>query len=316
MHKKRIRYICCQPANIYFAWQVEVVINNFKKMGIRSRQIDIVTAIKDEIPDMWKKLALAYNDVRFFFYKDTRENDSYIPSIYFNMMKQHIAANPSLDEEALFLHDADIIFTRPLNLQEFLVGDEWYLSNTVGYIGYKYIKSKGIDLYYNKMCEIVGIDPKIPKLLNHASGGAQYIVKNTTFEFWDKVEKDSITMYEYFNRVEPYYTKKHEHDYPIQKWTAGMWSLLWNAWLFEHETVVTDKLAFCWATEDIIRVEERPIFHNSGVVLNTNSDQTLFFKGNYTDKLPYNEVLNIDKKRASYFYWQEIQETAKKSVLI
>jgi hypothetical protein len=32
--------------------------------------------------------------------------------------------------------------------------------------------------------------------------------------------------------------------------------------------------------------------------------------------LPYNENLKIDEKRATFFYWKEIQETSAKSILI
>jgi hypothetical protein len=34
------------------------------------------------------------------------------------------------------------------------------------------------------------------------------------------------------------------------------------------------------------------------------------------DKLPYNENLDIKEGTASWYYWNEIQKTAKKSVLL
>ena len=190
-----------------------------------------------------------------------------------------------------------------------LDGNAWHLSNTNSYINYDYIISKGNDIY-NEMCDIIGIDPVIPKLMNSNSGGAQYIVKNTTFEFWDKVESDSVKLYKHFSVKELEWNKGY---YPIQKWTAGMWSILWNAWLFGHETIVNKKLDFTWATNSIQEISEVFIMHNAGVIDGTGD---LFFKGNYVGKLPYNENLNINEKTASYFYWQEICETAKNSVLI
>ncbi len=143
----------------------------------------------------------------------------------------------------VFLHDSDIVLTKPPKFDDMIKGNSWYLSNTKFYINYDYIIGKG-DHTYKKMCEIVGIDPLIPKLLNNNSGGAQYIVKNTTYEFWDKVETDSINLYKYFCDTEHLHVKKTEYDYPIQKWTAGMWSLLWNAWLAGHETIVDERLDF------------------------------------------------------------------------
>ena len=310
---KNLRYICCQPAIPYYTWQVEVLINNFKKMGVNPNYIDIVCAIDNNvIPKEWIKLMTHYNSVRFFFYNDTREDKTYIPSVYFNLMKQHIVARPEIQNDVLFLHDSDIVFTKPANFNSMIAGDSWYLSDTKFYINYDYIQVKGNDIY-EKMCDIVGINKTIPKLMNNNSGGAQYIVKNTTYEFWDKVERDSVKLYSYFCEVEPNYVKKNEHDYPIQKWTAGMWSLLWNAWLVGHETIVDDRMGFGWVTNPYSDVDKYSILHNSGV-LHTNTD--LFYKGNYMNKLPYFENVNVNTERASSYYWNEICETANNSVLI
>ena len=310
---KNLRYICCQPAIPYYTWQVEVLINNFKKMGVNPNYIDIVCAIDNNvIPKEWIKLMTHYNSVRFFFYNDTREDKTYIPSVYFNLMKQHIVARPEIQNDVLFLHDSDIVFTKPANFNSMIAGDSWYLSDTKFYINYDYIQVKGNDIY-EKMCDIVGINKTIPKLMNNNSGGAQYIVKNTTYEFWDKVERDSVKLYSYFCEVEPNYVKKNEHDYPIQKWTAGMWSLLWNAWLAGHETIVDDRMGFGWVTNPYSDVDKYSILHNSGV-LHTNTD--LFYKGNYMNKLPYFENVNVNTERASSYYWNEICETANNSVLI
>ena len=310
---KNLRYICCQPAIPYYTWQVEVLINNFKKMGVNPNYIDIVCAIDNNvIPNEWIKLMTHYNSVRFFFYNDTREDKTYIPSVYFNLMKQHIVARPEIQNDVLFLHDSDIVFTKPANFNSMIAGDSWYLSDTKFYINYDYIQVKGNDIY-EKMCDIVGINKTIPKLMNNNSGGAQYIVKNTTYEFWDKVERDSVKLYSYFCEVEPNYVKKNEHDYPIQKWTAGMWSLLWNAWLAGHETIVDDRMGFGWVTNPYSDVDKYSILHNSGV-LHTNTD--LFYKGNYMNKLPYFENVNVNTERASSYYWNEICETANNSVLI
>jgi hypothetical protein len=86
---KNLRYICAQPRLVYYAWQVEVMINNFIKNGINPNNIDILvawnpndtTSSKESI-EMWEKLSSHYNSVRFFFYEDTREKPiRYISSI-------------------------------------------------------------------------------------------------------------------------------------------------------------------------------------------------------------------------------------------
>lgn len=317
---KTLRYICAQPAIDYYTWQVEVLINNFISHGVPGNHIDILCAVDNgHIPVPWQKLQNHYNNVRFYFYNDTRTDKSYIPSIYFNLVKQHLHNNPELCSSVLFLHDCDIVFTRPPNFNDLLATDTWYLSDTRFYINYDYVVSKGLDVY-NSMCSIVGIDPKLPKLLNNNSGGAQYIVKNTQPEFWHKVELDSTKLYSYFSSVEHLYVPKHSSDYPIQKWTAGMWSLLWNAWLHEHETVIHPKLDFAWVTSPLDDTTRYSILHNAGVVSDPNHQHSaaggLFYKGDYRYQLPYNQNLNISSNYGSYYYWNEICKTAKVSVLL
>lgn len=304
-----LRYICCQPALPYYLWQCEIVINNFIECGIRPENINIVCSTKDnEVPDEWRKLQAHYSDVKFYFYEDEREDRSYIPSIYFHLMKKHIV---NCGNDPLFIHDSDIVFTKPVNFEEMGRGDKWYMSDTVSYIHYDYIMSKS-DVIYSKMCNIIGLDPLIPKLMASNSGGAQYIVKNTNYEFWDKVEKDSVKLYNMFLEEEPNYTKKHDGDYPIQKWTAGMWSFLWNAWLFGHETCVDQRLDFCWATNSTEDWEKNSIYHNAGA---TTSADGLFYKGEWINELPYNKNLTI-KEGASKKYYEIIQKIEKTSPLI
>jgi len=319
---KNLRYICVQPRIKYYAWQLEVVINNFLKHGINMNKLEILMAINpndqtssEENIELFRKLAEKYNFVRFFFYQDTREDMGYIPSIYFNILKHHLHEFPELENDALFLFDSDTIFTKHLDLSDMLRDDKWYLSDTVSYIGYKYIESKIQPNYdvYNGMCNIVGLDPLIPKLMNSQSGGAQHIVKNTNYAYWDKVEKDSIKLYKYFCEIESNYQKNHDGDYPIQKWTAGMWSLLWNAWLFGHETSVDKRLDFCWATDPISYWEERSIYHNAGVTCACGGN---FYKGAYTNDIPYNKDLRIKNTNCNYNYYQEILEVEKKTCLI
>lgn len=307
-----MKYICAQPANEYYTWQVEVVINNFTKWGVTPNDIHILCSTQNgNISDNWKKLVDGYKNINFFFYEDSREDKGYIPGIYFDLMANHLKAHPELKEEILFLHDSDIIFTRKPELDWVTKSDVWYMSDTNSYINYNYIVSKGMNIYEG-MCDIIGIDKLIPKLFNNHSGGAQYIVNGEGETFWRKVEKDSVKLYRWFTEIEPNYVKKHESDYPIQKWTAGMWSFLWNGWLAGHPSVVDKRLDFGWCTNSIKDVERHWILHNAGV---TSSSTGLFYKGDYINKLPYNEQLDIDETKASFYYWNEIVQTGHKSVI-
>lgn len=303
-------YVSAQPATEYYTWQVETYINNFIKHGIRAEDIVVLCSVEyNIIPESWRALSTHYKDVKFHFYRDTRTSKDYVPSIYFNLVKQWVKDNPEYRTERVFYHDSDIVFTRPPKLN--WMGDDcWYLSDTNSYINYDYVLSKGVQQYH-KMCELVNIDPLIPKLFNKHSGGAQYVGYGMTYSFWDKVERDSITLYDYLTRNESNYSKKYEGDYPIQKWTSGMWGLLWNIWTSGYATEVRKELDFTWSTNPMIDIDSNWILHNAGVV---GEGHGLFFKGSWINTLPYGVAVEPDKDRASWYYWNEVMETGKQSV--
>jgi hypothetical protein len=307
-----MKWISSQPANTYYAWQVEVYLHNFIKNGINPEDIHVLFSIQnEEIPLQIKTIERAFPQVEFHYYKDTRDYVDYVPSIYFNAVKQHFAKFPSLETETIMFHDSDTILAKRPDFYELLNDNTWYFSDTKSYINYDYIMQKGEHILH-KMCEIVGIDKKLPKLLNSNSGGAQHLIKNSTYEFWNKVENDAHTLYKYFCETEHLYVKKYQNDYPIQKWTAGMWSLLWNSWYFDNEVVISDKLSFGWATDLSNSLEGKQFLHNAGV---TSDRLDLFFKGNWINTPPYNKNLQINEDYCSHRYYKEIQEVEKFSPL-
>jgi hypothetical protein len=317
---KNLRYVCAQPRLLYYAWQVEVMINNFIKHGVNPNNIDILvawnpndltTSVQANV-DAWDKLAKHYSSVRFFFYQDTRQQPIYyISSVRPNILKQHFKAHPELESEAIFYHDCDIVFTKPPNWNKFLHNDIWYLSNTNSYINYDYIISKGQDVY-DKMCEVVGMNPVIPKLMNPDSGGAQYIMKGINAEYWEKVEKDSEQLFYHITNLNNQKKAADPKHHELQIWCADMWAVLWNGWLLGHETKVVPEMDFSWAVDPIKRWEETTIFHNAGV---TSTDK-YFYKGVCQDTLPYNIEDTFDEQFCSKLYFNEIKETATKSCLL
>jgi hypothetical protein len=317
---RNLRYICVQPRLIYYAWQVEVMINNFIKHGINPNNIDILvawnpndlTTLVQANVDAWNKLAAHYSSVRFFFYQDTRQHPiHYISSVRPNILKQHFKAYPELESEVIFYHDCDIVFTKSPNWNKFLNDKIWYLSNTNSYINSDYILSKGQDVY-DKMCEIIEIDSLIPKLMNSNSGGAQYILKNVDAEYWEKVEKDSEQLYYQITQLNNQKKAADSTYHELQIWCADMWAVLWNGWLKGNETKVISEMDFSWATDPIKRWEETTIFHNAGVV----GSGKHFYKGIYQNQLPYNVEDTFDEQFCSKLYFNEIKETAQKSCLI
>lgn len=311
---KRLYYVCAQPAIMYYAWQIEVMIHNFIKNEISPEYIHIVSAYTEDIPTEWLKLQDKFREVKFFFYEDKRQTPVYTSSIRPHILKQHFKEHQYLTDAAIFYHDCDVILTKPIPWEQFRQDDVWYLSDTISYIGANYIKSKKYGIY-ERMCEIVGIPQEIPEKNELDSGGAQYIMKNVTYEFWDKVERDSEALYQFFmNHLKAF--PQSETYHPIQMWTADMWAVLWNAWYFKHETKVVKEMDFIWPGHMITDWDTKYIFHNAGV-MGPHTDPGLFYKALYTNTLPYNiNLTDFKTDRCSYRYVEEILNTAQNSCLL
>ena len=70
---------------------------------------------------------------------------------------------------------------------------------------------------------------------------------------------------------------------------------------------------FCWATDNVSKWDSCCIFHNAGVV-QTNSD--LFFKGNFTNSIPYDfDDTLLNKETCSYKYFEIIKSIGKNSCI-
>lgn len=304
-----MKYICAQPANIYYAWQVEVMLYNFKKRGVSLNDVHIVCAA-DEVPEEWVKLRDGY-EANFFFYPDRRRTKQYISSIRPNILKQHFALYPHLKNETFFYHDCDIIFSHVMNTAQFEGDDVWYGSDTNSYINYDYIISKGQDIF-DKMVEIVGIDPQIVIDNNKNAIGAQYILKGVDEAFWHDVQIDSENLFIEISKMNNLKRQENPEYHALQIWCADMWALLWNIWKRGYDTRCHKSLNFSWATSSEKNFNEFNIYHNAGVV---SSADGLFYKAAYMSSLPYNLNLTINEGTASKKYYEWIQRVEKETVL-
>lgn len=300
----QLRFVSSNPAIPYYLWQVETFIKNFMDMGINPNMIDIVCSLKDGegVPEEWGRLAQKY-PARFFFYPDTRETKHYISSIRPNVLKQHFKAHPYLENEAIFYHDCDIVFTRQIDWNKFLQDDKWYGSDCRWYVGHSYIVSKGgeeLDL----MCKIMDIDPQIVQNNELNSIGAQYLMKGIDHYFWEDVERHSENM---FHEVTKLVNSKKQADpthHELQIWTADMWAVLWNAWKRNHQTVCHSDFNFSWATSHISEWDLNPVYHNAGAV---SAENGMFYKGLYQNSYPPKD-LEINPESCSYNYYQLLKQ--------
>lgn len=312
--KRNLRFLCAQPASIYYAWQIEVLLNNFLEMGINLNNVDIVCWKNGEIPTEWMKLANNYA-ARFFFYDDNRKTKYYISSIRPNILKQHFLAHSYLSNETIFYHDCDIIFTKPISewiTEEMINDDNWYGSNVLWYISYDYILSKGEDVL-DEMCKIVKIDRDLVKQNSENSIGAQYLMKNIDYYFWDRIETDCENLFNEITKLNQSKKQIEPKYHELQIWCADMWALLWNAWKMNFKTILHPNFDFSWGTSNEEEYLRCNIMHNAGVVNDLNG---FFYKANYINKLPFNQNLDIKKNSGSWHYYEWIKKTEKKSVLL
>ncbi len=299
-----MRYLCAQPATLYYAWQIDTLIYNFIHNGIEQSQIDIVCAIQNKIDDYFYKLEEKYPNVNFYFYNDTRTDFTYISSIRPHILKQHFKKYPDLYSGTFLYHDCDIVLTKPLNLDKYTCGcnPTCYLSDTRSYIGYNYIMEKGENVL-DRMCQIIGISKNTVKQNQDNSGGAQYLLKNITYEFWEMVETDSINLFKNISIMNKRIKGLNPSYHELQIWCADMWAVLWGLWKIGKQTEIIKELDFMFAVDGIQMWDIKPIFHNAGV---TGVNTDLFNKGKYVDMLPPN-YLEFNEQKASFNYYEIVK---------
>lgn len=297
-------HICSQPDIQYFHWQVEVLLTNFEKIGIE--EAHVIFLYEDKISKESKLLSKEFKKYKFFWYKDQREDKSYSATAKPYGVYKHFKNDNVKGSDILFYHDSDIIFTEKLDYNKFINDEKIYLSDTVSYIGYGYIKNKGVEQML-KICKHMDIDVSILEMNQNSSGGAQYILKNMNENMWLNIYNDSNKLYNYFLELEKEWSPRHIGDIFIQKWCAEMWATLWNLWKEGFETCIDKELDFVFCTSPIEEVHNKKIIHNAGVT--TKESKTLFYKSNFILKSPFNSDLSfVDKKKCSFLYKRAIDD--------
>ena len=311
-------FITAQPDTPYFHWQVSLYLYQFNKHNILDYCYAVFGYENDEPSNYVKNIMMSNKNI--VAYKDTRNDRTkkYSPSIRPHILAKFFKDRPELGKN-VFYHDSDIFLVKLPKFELMLNDDIGYLSDTISYIGYDYLKECGnrykqkhkvseLELL-NNMCRIIGIEPKLVEQNQDNSGGAQYLLKNIDYRFWEECEPLSIELYEYFCD----YEKKYPIDNHVQKWCAGMWAELWNYWKRDGKTKIHKELDFSWATGTVDEYNRLNIFHLAGITNDNNSDK--FHKGKYTNELVFDAYLkdntifdHISKNNATYKYCDVIKE--------
>lgn len=296
-----MKFICVQPDSNYYLWQCKVLLNNFRRLGIEQDAI-LLFCYYHQVSTELKELQ-GKTTARIHFYQDDRIDKSYIPSIRPCLLKQFYSENLWLEQEDVLYHDCDIVF-RKLPDFDLMKESKLYLSDTISYIGSKYIISKSQELF-ERMCLVVGVDPALVDNNHNNSGGAQYFFKKglIDYQYWDKVERDCIALYALMRSTESIYSPHH----PIQSWCSDMFSVLWNALQKGMQCEVHKELSFCWPTDRINAWDGVKIYHNAGV---SGDRKELFWKAGYINVNPLGEDLSyVSKDFCSFKYVEEIEST-------
>ena len=322
---ENILFVTAQPDVPYFHWQVKLYTHNFIEKGIKPCQIHVIFGLQKKQQPSQGALELCDYGYNVHFYDDDRDNKSYIPSIKPYLIYQWLKEYPE-NSKLFFLHDSDIIFNRLPDFDKLLNDNISYLSDTIGYIGYNYIKdccdryerqhpSSNKEQLFQEMADIIGIDVDLIKQNQENSGGGQYLIKNTDPLLWAKIYDDCTPLY---NQMLDYQKRFPINPGQIQFWTAEMWSLLWNMWNSGYKTKITNELDFSWATDDIDIYNKKPILHMAGVTDQLKT--TKFYKGDFINRNPIDDLKNdtnffnyVDKNSSTIKYIELMKSFLEKN---
>lgn len=295
-----MKYICAQPGTRYYAWQVEIMLMNFKEMNVPLQDVHIVCSQTPEYY-LFENLKNAFPEITLEFYPDTRRTRFYPSSIRPNILKQHFFKHRDIG--TFLYHDCDMIFTKPLDFSQFLEDDICYGSDTRFYIGHDYIKGKGHNIL-EQMAEIVGIEVETIKENELNCIGAQYLLKGVYYNFWREVETISERLFHEITMRNAEIKIQEPAHHELQIWTADMWAVLWQLWKQGKQTRVHDYFDFAWATSTREDWERLNIFHNAGI---TESGHGFFYKGDYINSAP-NKNLEIRPNSAQKNYYEYVKQ--------
>jgi hypothetical protein len=149
---KDLKFICAQPDDTYYTWQVHAWVESLKELGHSDKAIVLIfiPSFREKNPK-WQQIIDLYPETEFVFYKDTENEVSqklgiYIPVLRPFCLRNYFRDNPGMKDKAVFYCDSDISFTSKFNVDQFIEDEINYLSDTNSYINSKYFDSKVKDV--------------------------------------------------------------------------------------------------------------------------------------------------------------------------
>ncbi|MFK4973711.1 hypothetical protein [Lactococcus garvieae] len=281
-----MKYLFAQPAKKRFAWELRTAIKSLTDLGVKKSDIVLLFAEEDQ------SVVNDFSDYDIHVYPDERFDKSYIPSIRPYLWWKFLSEDEGREQETYVYLDSDTVV---LDLSIFNLRptkSRWYCSDTVGYLGYRYIQSvTNSQIVFEAMTEAIKVPQPWIESIEKNSGGAQWVIKSPKAGYWHDVYVNSIVLY---RALEPL-------DTSLQKWTAEMWAQLWTMYHYGVTPKVHTALNFAWSIDDDLG--DKKIIHNAGVT----DDSVLFFKGKYQDIPPFSD-LEQNSGKVSDIYVSKVKE--------
>lgn len=334
--KKDLKFICAQPDDGYYIWQVHLWLESLRKLGHSDKAIVLIFIPSYREKNLsWQKIIDLYPESTFQFYKDL-DNVSKLLGIYIPILRPYCLMkwwkdHPEMKNNAVFYCDSDIIFTETFNINDYIDDEINYLSDTNSYINASYFDSKIGSVLPDKLDEykqrdileettsLIGINRKIAEEYNMHSGGAQYLLKNIDKDFWNDVMTSCLKIRIHLMNVNKEFFENENKGF--QGWCADMWAVLWNIWKRKQETKVIDEMEFSWSSDPIEKLSKTGILHNAGITDSfMGGTYPAFYKGTYhMGKDPFTDehlqvVLHNDesKKHCNHYYLTQLLELKEK----
>lgn len=288
-----MKYFTVGPDNIYFEWMYEVMLTNFRKVGIDLHDSFIIVMSKTgQLSSGMLQLKKKFPEVNFSCYAYEKRSLDYLATLKPYGMYRFFLDHPDFSDP-IFYHDSDFIFLKSPDFSALLEDDIWYLSDTVSYVGYEYLLQFGIR-QIAQMAKISGISIETIRMNQRNSGGAQYIIKNSTTAYWGRVYEDSFLIRQLLR----------DNGTKVQVWCAEMWATIYAAWHFGYELKVDPLMDFVSSTDKKEKVKHQVMLHNNGVQPGTG----LFYKGDFRYSKPFGRNLRAKEDYCSHWYLEAINE--------
>lgn len=310
MSNSSLVYLTAQKDDLQFLWQLELQLYNFQKIGIPSRDIQVLIGYEPKrgLRYQFREFIAKNRHVgNYFIYPDQRASSAYDASIQPHLLQQHLVKYPELTNASIFYHEAGIILKGPLHTD--LFGNACcHIPPARHRIDPDLLENSGL---LEHICREIDVSYALEKEMNIIPLNAPLIVRQTSPEFWGKVEEDSEKIHSVVcsyggdhtetalfgeRCLPPNLLKKLMGSYPMSI------SLSLNARRFSMAIQSEPELDFCLASDPIDRWADPEIKILLMTADNATNSDKLFDKNKFSIHAPYYDrsLRQISNETCSY----------------